>query len=99
MKRLCVFYKNADLWCGRLDVEWIVCKGCQRKLRSGEMMPPMSSSVGKARRILLFTSLLKKQTPIGVRKPKPECHYIIRAGFPDEPMIVCKCTEYIPERP
>lgn len=37
MKRLCVFYKDADKWLGR-KVNWIVCQQCQRKLRRGEWL-------------------------------------------------------------
>jgi len=35
MKRLCVFYKQASQWIGNKKVEWIICKGCQKKLRNG----------------------------------------------------------------
>jgi len=37
MKRLCVFYKDADKWLGR-NVDWIVCQECQRRLRRGEWL-------------------------------------------------------------
>ena len=37
MKRLCIFYKNADAYIGK-QIDWIVCKQCQRKLRSGERL-------------------------------------------------------------
>lgn len=40
MKRLCVFYdtpkrRTASEWLGR-NIEWIVCKRCQKILRSGK---------------------------------------------------------------
>jgi hypothetical protein len=33
MKRLCVFYYKAPEWLGK-PVKWIVCKECQKKLKS-----------------------------------------------------------------
>jgi hypothetical protein len=41
VRRLCVFYKHAHRFLGkpsgpaRRPIEWIVCKGCQRKLQQG----------------------------------------------------------------
>lgn len=34
MKRLCVFYKDAQKWQNK-PVDWIVCKGCQKKIKHG----------------------------------------------------------------
>ena len=34
MKRLCVFYRLARLWQSH-EIEWIVCKACQQKIRRG----------------------------------------------------------------
>ena len=34
-KRLCVFYRLAKLWQGGQNVQWIVCKECQRKIERG----------------------------------------------------------------
>ena len=37
MKKLCVFYKDAEEWIGK-RIDWIVCKECAKKLRDGERL-------------------------------------------------------------
>jgi hypothetical protein len=37
MKKLCVFYKQAWKWLGK-EVQWIVCKECQKKLLAGKLL-------------------------------------------------------------
>lgn len=37
MKRLCVFYYKAYEWLG-CNVEWIICKKCQKELRVGSAL-------------------------------------------------------------
>jgi len=32
MKRLCIFYRLAGKWLDK-DINWIVCKECQKKLK------------------------------------------------------------------
>ena len=58
MKRLCVFYYKAHEWLG-CNVEWIVCKECQKKLRCGilcyRMIRPKNN-----RTIAKFCSLLRR---------------------------------------
>jgi hypothetical protein len=36
IKRLCVFHKDAAAYVGK-RIEWIVCKQCQRGLRTGKL--------------------------------------------------------------
>ena len=38
MKRLCVFYCRPKEWLGKSNVEWIVCKECQRQLQKGQKL-------------------------------------------------------------
>lgn len=45
-KRLCVFYKVAEQWIGK-DVEWIVCKHCQRLIEKGVIEIPLPDCRGR----------------------------------------------------
>jgi hypothetical protein len=38
MKRLCVFYCRPKQWLGKKNIEWIVCKECQRELQRGHKL-------------------------------------------------------------
>lgn len=43
MRKLCVFYKNAEQFLGK-KIKWIVCQKCQKKLhRSEYLVCPVAS--------------------------------------------------------